>query len=69
MPVLSDFDGGFVVEVGEAGGDGIANGTDGALVVAVRAADRLFDDLIDDAEHDEVLRRDLHRGRGFLALG
>ena len=37
--------------------------------VAVSAADRLFQDGVDDAEPGQVLRRDLHVGRGFLRLG
>src|SRR5215831_8571650 len=53
-------------ELVERPGDRLAGRLDRGHRVAMGAADRLGDDLIDDAEADEVLRGDLHRGRRLL---
>src|SRR5215510_11451428 len=49
--------------------DRLAGRCNGGGRIAVGAADRLGDDLVDDTEAGEVLRGDLHAGRGFLRLG
>ena len=47
----------------------LAGRPDGGGRVAVRAADRLGDDAVDDAEPREIGRGDLHVGGGVLRLG
>src|SRR5262245_20350261 len=49
--------------------DRLAGRRNGEDRIAVGAADRLGHDLVDDTEAGEVLRGDLHAGRGFLCLG
>src|SRR5215475_14415032 len=49
-----------VAQLIEGGLDGLAGGRDHGGGVTVRAADRLLEDGVDDAESQHILRCDLH---------
>ena len=53
----------------KACGDGVARGRDHGGGIAMGAAGGFLQDLVDHAESQHVLRRDLHAGGDFLGLG
>src|SRR5215468_9269961 len=53
----------------EGCGYGIAHRADGRLGITMGAALRLADDLVDRAETQQIVCRDLHVGSGLLGLG
>ncbi len=57
-----------IAETLKRGRDGFADGLHGRHRFAMRAAQRFFDDRVDDAEAQKILRGDLHIGRGLLRL-
>ena len=57
----------MVVIGGKGLDDGLAGGAHHLDPVPMRAADRLGDDAVDDAEPEQVLGGDLHIGGGILA--
>src|SRR3954463_7114079 len=68
-PLLANTVGIEIAEVVEGFGDGIARGRNHGGGIAVGAAGGLLEDLIDHAEPQHVLGRDLHAVGDFLRLG
>src|ERR1700749_3433902 len=50
-------------------GDGFSSGRDHGRGITMGTADRLLQDLVNDAEAQHVLGGDLHAVGGFLGLG
>src|ERR1700733_12707649 len=68
-PLLADGVSVHLFELTERLGDGLARVGDHGGGVAMRAPDRLLEDLIDHAESQHVLGGDLHVVGGLLRLG
>src|ERR1700761_4136771 len=68
-PLLSYSAGVQLLQFMERLGDRLAGGGNHGGGVAMGAASGFLEDLVDHAEAQHVLRRDLHAGRRFLRLG
>ena len=57
------------LQVGQGGSDGLTGGRNGGGGIAMRAARRFGHHRVDHSKTYQILRGDLHAGRGLLCLG
>jgi hypothetical protein len=67
--LIQQLPGGHFLELGQVLDEGVANAVGRARGIGMGAAERLGDDFVGDAELDEVRRRELEGGGGFVGVG